>query len=510
MANLNTAKTLTKATKIAAEQTTNKEGAIAFKLTAKDRLIEQVLGAFWSEDLFYQKGNEKASSIVKDIAEVAKSDPKFVLQLAAYARNVIYLRTAPQVLLVQAANIEACKPFVREYTPKIVKRADELAEAVAYQLATFGKAKFPNSLKKGLADAFANFDEYQLNKYDSAKGSVSLGDVAKLVHPKLGKGQYEYLTKDIVDADALPKTAALKTLLAKDTIDEEALGLITRSNVTWETLISKFGSSKETWELVAPNMGYMALLRNLRNFIDKDVDLTPILAKITDPEQVKRSKQLPFRFYSAYTNVHNNQKAQRAVAQAFEHSITNVVLDGSTAVMFDISGSMTGSTISAKSDVTFDQISAILGAIAVKKAEESIAIKFGTTAKIQHVNPDDTMMTNIKKLRDNDGVGYGTAPTEAFKKLGTTKVDRVILLSDMQCYGDGGYNLGLASVWENYRKTVNPNARLYSIDLSAYGTSKFPSTDGSVTKLNGWSDKILDYINLLEKRDVMGSEISKW
>lgn len=509
MANLNKTATVTRAVKTKAEQTVNYHGAVAFKLGAKQRLIEHVLGSFWNEDMFYQKGAKTANDIIKDINEVAKTDPKFILQLAAYARNEIYLRTAPQVLLVQAANIEGCKPFVREYAPKIIKRADELSEVVAYQLATFGKAKFPNSLKKGINDAFANFDEYQINKYDSDKKDVKLGDVAKLTHPKLGKGLYEYITKDIVDADALPKTAALKALLAKDSLDDEARELITVSNATWETLISKFGSSKQTWELVAPNMGYMALLRNLRNFIDKGVDLDKILAKITNPEQVARSKQLPFRFYSAYQNVRENQKVERAIAQAFEHSISNVKLDGSTAVLVDLSGSMSMGKVSEKSDVTYDQISAILGAIAVKKAEESIVIKFGQTALTQKVNPDDTMMTNIAKIRQNDGVGHATNAWLAFKELGNRKVDRVILLSDMQCYDNTGWTGNVKTEWEKYRK-ANPKARLYSFNLAAYGTSQLPSTDGSVTQLNGWSDKVLDYINLLEKKDVMASEISKY
>ena len=166
--------------------------------------------------------------------------------------------------------------------------------------------------------------------------------------------------------------------------------------------------------------------------------------------------------------------------------------------------------VSAKSDVSSDQISAILGAIAVKKSEESIAIKFGSTAKTQHVNPDDTMMTNVEKLRKNDGVGHGTEPVAAFRALGTHKVDRILLLSDMQCMDSGYGDATTKSSWESYRKNVNPNAHLYSFDLSSYGTAQFPSTDGSVTKLNGWSDKVLDYINLLEKRDVMAGEISKW
>jgi 60 kDa SS-A/Ro ribonucleoprotein len=320
----------------------------------------------------------------------------------------------------------------------------------------------------------------------------------------------------------MPKTAALKALLAKDKIDDEALQLIAKSGVTWETLISKFGSTKENWELVAPNMGYMALLRNLRNFQEKDVDLKPILARITNEYEVKRSKQLPFRFYSAWKEV-SEQKIKRAIAQAFEKSISNVQLDGTTAVMIDLSGSM-DSSLSAKSKVSYKDVALVLGAIATKKSENSIMIVFGDKAIEATVNPDDTMMTNIEAARKLP-TGWSTNAWLAFDELGARKVDRVILISDMQCYDSqhrdnfyAGYGYGYNGVkpeavhdkWAKYLKNVNPNAVLYSLDIAAYGTKQTPSNAKNVVLLNGWSDKIIDLINVHDKGDAMISEIKKW
>lgn len=514
MARLNATKTKANEIALAKETTTNYEGATAFKLRAQDRLIEQVLGSFWNEDLFYTKGETIRKQILADIAEVAKSDPKFILQLAAYARNEIYLRTAPQVLLVEAANIDACKPFIREYTPKIVKRADELSEVVAYQLSkNNGKKNFPNSLKVGLARAFRNFDEYQLNKYDSSKSAVSIGDVIKLVHPEFNgdeeyrKALYNYLTKDEV-SPLLTKIYPLKELLAKETIDAEAEDLIKASSVTWETLISKFGSTKENWERVHPNMGYMALLRNLRNFEEKGVDLAPILARITDENEIKRSKQLPFRFFSAYKQV-TNQWVSRAIAQAFEKSITNVGLEGKSAILVDLSGSMSG-RLSDKSSVEYREVAAVLAAIATKKSEESIVIGFGNHAKEIRLNPDDTMMSNIEKIK-NTNVGHATNAYEAFTVLANRPVDRVFLFSDMQCYDSHsgwGMTQSIEGKWKEYQ-AKNKNAYLYSFDLNSYGTKQTNSKAHNVVLLNGWSDKVIDYATLVEKRDVMIENIKK-
>lgn len=517
MAKLNSATVKTRNNVAIKERTVNKEGAPAYTLDARKRLIEGVLGAFWNEKLFYDaKGN--SAGVIQAVKDVAAIEPKFVLQTAAYARNVMYMRTTPQVILVEAANIEACKPFIREYAPKIISRADELSEVIAYQLSKFGKP-IPNALKKGIADAFARFDEYQLNKYDSDKNAVKLGDVLRLINRKkdypVSQAMYNYLVNDVVDADALPKIGALKQLLAKDSIDEEALNLIKASNVTWETLISKFGSTKETWQLVAPNMGYMALLRNLRNFSEKGVDLDPILADIANPEKVKRSKQLPFRFFSAYRENESDQRIARAIAKAFDASINNVTLDGDTAILVDTSASM-GSPLSAHSKVSYADVGAVLGAIATKKSENSVMIAFASNIARIPLNPDDTMMTNVSKIiTTGRTLGGGTEAHKAFSGILNEKFDRVILISDMQCYNTTNRNyyswgggMQVNDVWDQYVSKY-PNARLYSIDVSAYGTSQTPSNARNVTQLFGWSDKLLDLINIDSKRDVIEQEIRK-
>lgn len=520
MATLNKSKTATRNKRIEFEATTNFENAVAYTMNAKERLIERTVGAFWSEDTFYVEGTKIAEDIVADIKEVAQTDPNFVLQVAAWARNDLHMRTTPQVLLVEAANIEAAKPFIREYAPKIIKRADELAEVVAYQLSAHGKP-IPNSLKKGLADAFSKFDEYQLNKYDSNKGSVSLGDVLHLIYRKEGypvsKALWNYLVNDEVDAEALPKIGALKELLSRNTLDDESKRLIKKSNATWETVVSHFGSTKEVWESVIPNMGYMALLRNLRNFEQKVVDLEPVLARISDPEAVKRSKQLPFRFYSAYRNV-NNADIKTAISRAFEASVSNVKLDGRTGIIVDLSGSMS-SKASNRSDISFRDIASVMGAIGIKKSERNVVVAFADRAEIVNLNPDDTMMTNIKAI-EQTRVGGATYADKGFELLARQgKFDRVFLLSDMQCYSDDNPQMewrpsnwrisNVANQWATYRRTY-PNARLYSFDLSAYGTKQLPTADTSVTIINGWSDKVFDYISLTESRNVIEDQIRKY
>ena len=82
------------------------------------------------EPTFYEKSDE---SVIELIKKNADADLEFVLKLAAYTRNELYLRTGPQVMLVECAlSDHANKSLVRKYAPQIIKRPDEMATCVAY------------------------------------------------------------------------------------------------------------------------------------------------------------------------------------------------------------------------------------------------------------------------------------------------------------------------------------------------------------------------------------------
>jgi hypothetical protein len=131
------------------------------------------------------------------------------------------------------------------------------------------------------------------------------------------------------------------------------------------------------------------------------------------------------------------------------------------------------------------------------------------------VNPDDTVMTSMNIINKTN-VGGSTNAWAAFELLNQKgiKADRVVLLSDMQCYNStswGSYrtSTSVKTEWEKYLKT-NPKAQLYSFDLSALGTSQVPSVQKNVTTLSGWSDKVIDYMTLVEGKDSMEQKIKSY
>ena len=493
--------------------TQNYEGEKVYRLTPEVELYERVLTNLVGEDKYYTSGSEDLENLRSIIQEVLNKEPKFVLQLANYARNYMNLRSVPILLLVEASLHDGAKPYVREYTPKIVKRADELAEVISLFNLLVGdigdqapKGSLPASLKKGLADAFENFDEYQLNKYK--KG---LKDVLRITHPKPKDSYrnqlYRYLIYDEV-GEELKQIRALKQLLQKEYFDEEAIELIRESHATWETAISRFGNKPEVWD--ALDLPFMAGLRNLRNLMQCGAykALDKVINMLKNEEAVLKSKQFPFRFFSAYREISETyvyevspeykQEVLRALEIALFLSIKNLPkLDGKTAIIVDTSGSM-HSSISENSVVEYIDISTLMGAISQYISDESRVVAFATTAKIVELSKDSGILQNMAKIRSTY-VGSGTYVEEALKLLEKNDYvpDRILLFSDMQVYSKGYMSSVVESV--NRYLAKNKTTKFYSFDLAGYGTAIQPAQKQRVFLFSGWSEKMLEYIAMAEK-----------
>ena len=473
------------------QKTVNFEGGEAFTLPLKQRLASRLLTSLVNENNFY---GDNTLELLSDINEIAKSDPVFLLKLAAYARNVMYMRSVPIYALANASLINESKPYIRSWTPHIVKRGDEPAEVLAIINSHFTsknqKPVIPASIKKGLADVVSSFNAYTLMKYKGKGNSVNLWDVFNICHPK---------------PSTLEQTEVWKKFMNSEL----------ESANTWEVNISRDGSTKESWEKTIPVMGYMALLRNLRNFIDKEISVDSVkfvVSKLTNVEQVKNSKQLPFRFFSAWRELSNSERLYnlsqnqdaltkvfvQATEQAFDISCSQVSqLEGITAIFSDHSGSME-QKISSKSKVTRKDICMVLHAIADKKSDANVGLIFGS--RIKRVNSQGlSSMRFVEKLL-SENVGHSTDIHLCFNYLikNNIKVDRIIVLSDMQCYNSFYETATVDSLWNLYRKN-NPNTHLHSVDLAGYGTSMNPANSPNVHLYAGWTNKFLDLINYSEK-----------
>jgi len=169
--------------KSVADVVPNHEGAKAYALSDELALYTAVVTCSLSPK-FYEKDGEQVKRIRKLVRQV---DPFFVAQLAVYCREQMHLRSIPVLLVVELAKHGKAAPgLLRQTTTRIIQRADEITELLAYyQLANKREGqkqlnRLSKQLQKGLAEAFNKFDAYQFAKYNRP-GQVTLRDAHCLI-----------------------------------------------------------------------------------------------------------------------------------------------------------------------------------------------------------------------------------------------------------------------------------------------------------------------------------------
>lgn len=313
------------------------EGAPAARTNAEQQLRRSVLSCLLWEREFYEDGQ----SIADRITDAAERVPVGTLAaLAVETRSKFNLRHVPLLLLAVLARRGKGSSLVGDTIAATVSRADEIAEFLAVYAKVNGvepnalKPKLSAQVKKGLASAFVKFDAYHLAKYDRA-GAVRLRDALFLCHAK---------PKDDEQA------ATWKKLIAGEL----------ESPDTWEVALSGGADKKETFERLIreQNLGYLALLRNLRNMAQAGCDEALVRDHILARKGANRV--FPFRFIAAAKAA---PQYEPYLDQALLANLAEMPpLDGKTVILVDVSGSM-DTSLSARSDLTRMDAAAALGSI---------------------------------------------------------------------------------------------------------------------------------------------------
>ncbi|UOQ64698.1 TROVE domain-containing protein [Hymenobacter volaticus] len=481
--------------------TVNHEGAAAFTLTPQLELYAAVATAALS-DQFYEKADTRLTRL-REL--VARNDPTFVAQLAVYAREQMYMRSVPLVLAVELARLHRGDNLVSRLVARIVQRPDEITELLACYAQANQRAgvktlnRLSKQLQKGLAASFNRFDGYQLAKYDRA-GAVRLRDALFLVHPTPRNEAQQVLFNQLV-AGTLPTPYTWETELS-------ALG-----QATYATQVERTAAFREKWEtlIASGKLGYMALLRNLRNILEADVSaeaVVEVCTTLSDRTAVARSKQLPFRYLAAYREVKALQNGHvaavlAALEDAITHSAANLRGFGPATrvvVACDVSGSMQ-QPVSARSKVQLYDVGLVLGMLLQSRCQHVTAGMFGNTWKRLSL-PRGPVLGNVDEFYRREGeVGYSTNGYLVIEDLRRRRevVDKVMIFTDCQLWNTHLNGATIAHEWAEYRRTVAPQARLYLFDLAGHGTAPLDvRAEDGVALIAGWSDKVFNVLEALE------------
>lgn len=473
--------------------TTNYEGSLAYNVDALTELYLKAASCLVGEQKFYESGDFVNDSLITSVHNVLKTNPEFVLQLAIYCREQLHLRSVPLVLCAEYANVSpGTVQNARKYISRVIQRADELTELIAYQLQRNKIAprrnKLPMAIKHGVAGAFGKFDEYQLAKYNRP-GEVKLRDTLFLTHPKPMNVEMQKLYDKI----------------ASDTLETPE---------TWEVMRS---TGKMTWHDVINNVfskngyvnNYMAQVRNLRNILQDssvtNADIELVCKMISNSDAVSKSKMLPFRFLSAYRIVEQiNHPLVNSIMDSLETaasvSIDNMPrLPGVTLIACDVSGSMQFTPISKNSTIYPYDIGMMLWSMSNSFCNTSITGIFGDIWEQIPMTNHSGILANVMNMRRySNRVGFSTNGYKVIQYLNENniEVDRIMVFTDCQMW-DSMHDRSFATEFVKYQRRY-PSVKLYSFDLMGYGNVIIPQDTNGVCLIGGWSEKVFDFVQAYE------------
>ena len=419
---------------------THEGGPAVPHLSPIQQLRRSVLSTLLWERQFYEDGQEIGERIESLAQQV---DRQVLADLAVQARSEYHLRHVPLLLLAALAKRGGSR-IVSQTIEKVIQRPDELAEFLAIYWRK-GKVPLAKQVKLGLATAFGKFDEYRLSKYNR-DGAIKLRDVLFLVHAKPADEAQAALWKRLVDGK----------LATPD---------------TWEVGLSSGADKKETFTrlLREGNLGYLALLRNLRNMMEAGVDASLVREAILARKGARRV--LPFRYVAAARAC---PQMEPALDQALLATIAELpVLPGKTLVLVDVSGSM-GNRLSEKSDLT--RMDAACALASMIPGDLRV---FSFSNEIVEV-PPRRGMAGVDSVRGSQRHA-GTYLGAAVKAMNALPHDRLIVITDEQSH-------------DPVPSPIAERAYMINVASNQHGVGY-----GRWTHLDGFSESVLRWIVEFEK-----------
>ncbi|WP_392892732.1 TROVE domain-containing protein [Streptomyces sp. LN699] len=489
------------------------EGGPGFVREPREELFLLAVGNFVSQQTFYESGPERDERYTRLVGELALQDPTWTAGLLRWLRGEGNMRTAS--LFGAAAYVRArlaagscVGPSNRSVIDSVLQRADEPGELLAHWTSAYGRS-VPQPVKRGIADAVRRlYSSRSLLKYDTASKAFRFGDVLNLVHatPDPAKPWQGPLFRYALDRRHHPEDAAPppgdRLLTAHRTLmdlpGDERRAVVTgpdgaerlaTAGMTWEALAGWLQGPMDAavWEAVIPSMGPMALLRNLRNFDGagiSDEAAAGVAARISDAEEVARSRQFPFRYLAAHRHAPSARWSTR-LEVALSHSLANVpALTGRTLILVDWSGSMFYGTVSERSTLTRADAAAVFGTALAMRAQEADLVEFGSSSAQVPFRSGEPVLDVLKRFNDLGGTDTAKAVRAHYRGH-----ERVVIVTDEQT----GPHLGRRGPAE----PVPEDVPVYTWNLAGYQPAHGPGGPNRHT-FGGLTDAGFRMIGLVE------------
>jgi 60 kDa SS-A/Ro ribonucleoprotein len=464
----------------------NDAGGPAYALGPKQALAQfAATGCF--NGTFYADAETQLDTLKSLIAQV--NDNVFLAKLAVYSRERAYLKDMPAAL---AATLAARDTILfHQVFDRVIDNGRVLR--TLFQMirsGQFGKKSLSSSLQRAF-QRWLNTASPEKLLSASIGHDPSLRDILRLARPtplnNSRRALFGWLTgKDVAKwtpagEDDLPEQVRLLVAFRTAETAEQQIALLQGSEgeqnrpalrARWD-LLADTAKGVKVWAAIARTMGPQALRMNLntlqRHGVFEDWEIMKaVAARLTDENEIRRSRQFPYQFFAAYLNAADEvpQAIKTALHKAAEIACGNVPeLPGPVVIGLDVSGSM-------KSPVTGNRgrggttkmrcvdVAALVAAALLRRNPESVVVPFDTQAFDVKVDPSDSILSLADRLAKYGG--GGTDCSLPIRKANAAYAKRkfagVVLVSDNESwvyqgrpyiYGSNG-STGVMSEWQQF------------------------------------------------------------
>lgn len=471
--------------KIPTPNTVNHGGYPAYARSLKEQYIQTLLTNTMG-NTFYASGRELAKEATDMHTQMLANDPEFAARALVFARNEGFMRLQPIYGLVKLSSVNPA--LFEKVFDRVINIPSDLADFFTI-MESEGRGQGGRAVKRAVGKFLNRISEYWAIKYSGRGRGFNLADAIATTHPKekdeKQRAIFRYLLgKSDVDFSLIPQIAAYEKL-KKATTSTEKIEAIREGRLPHEVVTGVGGLTKEVWDAVVKEMPTFALLRNL-NTLERAGVLDPnrqlIESRFADSAALEKSKILPFRFTTAFHEV-SKSWVKDSMRQAVELTFNNLPdIEGRTAILLDISGSMNGQNLQTGSIFAF--------ALYKKTKGNSVFYLFDTKAEDANPSLHDSILTQASRVHARGGTDTGCPVTKLIHD--NEKVDNIILITDEQQNSGSPFYSRLVE----YRNKLNRKAKAFVVDISPYKGASIPKDDKNNHYIYGWSDTVLDYIAL--------------
>ncbi len=493
--------------KISDDQVQNSAGGFVFEVSGLEKL-NRFLMIGTEGGSFYASEKKLTMDNLANIAKMVESQGMDVARRTheVSTRGLAH-RQGPTLmvwaLLIAKAEGET-KTWVRDHTHEIVRTPTMLFQLAEY-LKSLGVSLGRAGTRKALGSFYSSRNAGQL-AYQSAKYWSRNGwnhqQMLRTVHPKGFSDEAAHAVMQCIGGKITP--AQLEDQIGPNHMSGMARALDAGSDVkavakivedyalTWEMVPTEVLNDPKIWDVLVPNSGYMALVRNLTR-LTRNGWLAPassnrkwMISHLTDQDAIHRSKIHPFALFlasGAYgkgTNQrsigwYNNDQQQRskvqtwtpvtgitdALDEAFYLAFPNVEPTGKRHFIgVDVSGSMGAEVMPG---VTCTQAAAALALVAARTEPDVQVMGFDRGLKPLDISGKSTLKSAVRAVSPFNMGGTNCALPFTEAKARGWEFDCFWVLTDSETWAGGHPAQALAA----YRKSSGINARSLVVGMVA-------------------------------------------